>query len=162
MKKHFLAIAALIIAAFTGCQKEQSEFTTESLQGTCTLQGKITYDKGVTADDLVTHIESKASGVTVVLSFDYSAYATGATGKKYYTTTTDEDGNYSFTVAVGSNPISASNVEIGIAPFEKTYGFVNTDSEFTIEQRLYTIFTPASATFENYQVVVRNLYVKCE
>ncbi len=162
MKKHFLVIAALVLAAFTGCQKEQSEFTTENLQGTCTLQGQVTYDKGVTADDLETHIKSKASEVTVVLSIDYSAYAAGATGKKYYTTTTDENGNYSFTIAVGSTPISAANVEIGITPFEKTYGFVNTEREFTIEQRLYTKYTPANAALENYQVVICDLFVKCE
>ena len=40
MKKHFLAIAALIIATFTESQKEQSEFTTESHQGTCGADGK--------------------------------------------------------------------------------------------------------------------------
>ena len=162
MKKHLLIIAALALAAFTGSQKEQSEFNIENLQGTCTLKGQVTYDKGVTADDLVTHLDAKASEVTVVLSIDYSAYGSTASGKKYYTTTTDEEGNYSFTVSVGPNPINAGNVEIAVVPFEKTYGFINDESDYVREQRLYTEYSPASATLENYQIVVRDLFVECE
>lgn len=123
MKNSFISLLAVALGAaalFTSCEKEQSVFSPESLPGSCTVTGVITYNEGVAlvGDQYVTNHEVPAAGQVVMLTIE--SYEYGANGAaQILTDTLDAEGRYEFTL---SAPISKDlNGSLEVIPFKAPY-----------------------------------------
>ena len=123
MKNNFISMLAVALGAaalFTSCEKEQSVFSPESLPGSCTVTGVITYNEGVAlvGDQYVTNHEVPAAGQVVMLTIE--SYEYGANGAaQILTDTLDAEGRYEFTL---SAPISKDlNGSLEVIPFKAPY-----------------------------------------
>ncbi len=124
LKVFSLVCLGAIVLGTTSCKK-QSVLDPEAITETATIKGKVTVLAGMKWDDQskkavqITEDEP-IQGVTVVLEVPYSAYdKTNTSGEaQQITTTTDAEGNYSFSVKYAST--NKATVTIYTQPFEST------------------------------------------
>lgn len=132
LKVFSLVCLGAIVLGTTSCKK-QSVLDPEAITETATIKGKVTVLAGMKWEE-----ESKSAvniteaepvqGVTVVLEVPYSAYDASNTSNEaqQFTTTTDAEGNYSFSVKYAST--NAKAVTVYTQPFESTiYKWDNAD-----------------------------------
>ena len=91
----FLVCLAMLTLGFFGCQKEQSELNIADSQYFSTIQGTLFYPAGVSQSDVG---GTPVAGKTVFVDVPYSYYSSSATGTKRFTTTTNSQGKFSFTI----------------------------------------------------------------
>ena len=133
MKKHFLLFAAIAVA-LVGC-KEQSELSLDNIKDVATISGYVSYSTGQYAEEnnYSTEVTVPAAGRTVYVDIPYSAYSSGATGTKTFTTVVDSLGNYTLSIPVPAVGVSGASLR-----FE----------EFTAEQSLYQRMEEGKPVFE--------------
>ena len=121
MKKHFLLFAAIAVA-LVGCKK-QSELSLDNIKDVATISGYVSYSTGQYAEEnnYSTEVTAPAAGRMVYVDIPYSAYSSGATGTKTFTTVVDSLGHYTLSIPVPSVGVSGASLR-----FE----------EFTAEQSL--------------------------
>ena len=148
MKNSFISLLAVALGAaalFTSCEKEQSVFSPESLPGSCTVTGVITYNEGVAlvGDQYVTDHEVPAAGQVVMLSIPNSSYAPyyqGSNGSQIYTDTLDAEGRYEFTIPAPAAGNSLSG-KLEVIPFKAPYAeyIVNANQLVEYDSVQYTL-----------------------
>lgn len=133
MKKHFLLFAAIAVA-LVGCKK-QSELSLDNIKDVATISGYVSYSTGQYAEEnnYSTEVTAPAAGRTVYVDIPYSAYSSGATGTKTFTTVVDSLGNYTLSIPVPAVGVSGASLR-----FE----------EFTAEQSLYQRMEEGQPVFE--------------
>ena len=110
VKNFFLPIMAIASLLFVGCQKDQSEFTLDSITDMTTISGNAYYSTGVdtVGTNYTYDVLKPAVGRKVFVEVDYSQYQSGAgQGKKIYETIIDENGHFSIQVPTKSTGIQA-------------------------------------------------------
>ncbi len=125
--------AACATIMLTSCSEDQTSFDTSKMPGKATISGKVVYNQGTTiADDgKFSYNFIPAAKLTVYAEVPNSYYMDGAEGCTTYTTETDEEGNYSFSIPTG---VDEANVTISTQPFEST----STSVEI-VDQKLETV-----------------------
>ncbi|MDE6196493.1 MAG: hypothetical protein K2F91_01340 [Muribaculaceae bacterium] len=104
-----LAAAFFAASLLVACSDEQTTFNIENVPGRCTLQGQIVYNQGTTYEGgkFVYNYKPVANS-EVFVTVDNSGYGNGLTGETTFTTTTDEQGNYTIEIPAPSNSITAT------------------------------------------------------
>lgn len=152
MKNSFISLLAVALGAaalFTSCEKEQSVFSPESLPGSCTVTGVITYNEGVAlvGDQYVTDHEVPAAGQVVMLTIE--SYEYGANGAaQILTDTLDAEGRYEFTLPA---PISKElNGTLEVIPFKAPYAnyIANVNQLVEYDSLVYTL-NPTNVTIRD-------------
>ena len=148
MKNSFISLLAVALGAaalFTSCEKEQSVFSPESLPGSCTVTGVITYNEGVAlvGDQYVTDHEVPAAGQVVMLSILNSSYDPNNQvphGSQIYTDTLDAEGRYEFTIPAPAADNSLSG-KLEVIPFKAPYAeyIVNANQLVEYDSVQYTL-----------------------
>lgn len=153
MKNSFISLLAVALGAaalFTSCEKEQSVFSPESLPGSCTVTGVITYNEGVAlvGDQYVTNHEVPAAGQVVMLSIPNGSYDgtydpnynQGTHGSQIYTDTLDAEGRYEFTIPAPAAGNSLSG-KLEVIPFKAPYAeyIVNANQLVEYDSVQYTL-----------------------
>ena len=117
MKNSFISLLAVALGAaalFTSCEKEQSVFSPESLPGSCTVTGVITYDEGYAALEqggIISSHKIPAVGQVAMLAINNNSYGGQNQGKQIYLDTLDAEGRYEFTIpAPERSPLSHSRL----------------------------------------------------
>ncbi len=122
MKKSFLKWAgmAFLAVCVASCDK-QSELTLEDIKApgsSVSVSGYVemqtdwkwnddVYPKRATPRDTI-----PAAGITVILELPNSSFDAGASGNQILTTTTNEDGVYSFNVTINPNKTASAKIII--------------------------------------------------
>ena len=103
--KKILLCAAMAMLALVGCEKAvQSELNFDDVKDFATVTGKLVGYVDVPGQATV---KQALAGVRVYVEVPNSEYRTGADGNRLFEGKTDEEGNYSIKVALGTKGIAA-------------------------------------------------------
>lgn len=104
-----LAMALMASALFVACSDEQSTFNIEEIPGRCAISGQIVYNQGTTYEDgKFVYNYKPLANAEVFVTVSNSDYDDDFSGNSVFTTTTDEQGNYSIEIPATSKNISAT------------------------------------------------------
>ena len=155
MKNSFISLLAVALGAaalFTSCEKEQSVFSPESLPGSCTVTGVITYDEGYAALEqggIISSHKIPAVGQVAMLAIDNSSYNPGQNqGKQIYLDTLDAEGRYEFTIPAPANGETLTG-EITVIPFKASHGIYQNNQLVILDSVLYEATAPSSVTIQD-------------
>ncbi len=159
MKKTILfAAVAIGTLLFPACnEKKQSEMTMDAIQGRATIQGRIMYDQGAlqVEDAMLVGVNmTPAKDVTVSVKVPYSEYKSTSEGNAIYTTKTDAEGNYSISIPVGSEAVTAT---VSVLPFYADYGQYQDGTISTIEGALFTASTSAQVSLDQGDIQIQDV-----
>lgn len=103
--KKILLCAAMAMLALVGCEKAvQSELNFEDVKDFATVTGKLV---GYVNTPGEATVKQALAGVRVYVEVPNDEYRTGAEGNRLFEGKTDEEGNYSIKVALGTKGITA-------------------------------------------------------
>lgn len=156
MKNSFISLLAVALGAaalFTSCEKEQSVFSPESLPGSCTVTGVITYDEGYAALEqggIISSHKIPAVGQVAMLAISnssYTIYGSQNQGNQIYLDTLDAEGRYEFTIPAPANGETLTG-EITVIPFKASHGIYQNNQLVILDSVLYEA-TPSSVTIRD-------------
>lgn len=171
MKKSFLKWAGLVFLAVcvASCEK-QSEMSLENIKApgsSVSVSGYVEMQTDWKWNDDVSRAIPRdtipAEGITVILELPNSSFDAGASGKQILTTTTNEDGVYSFNVTI--NPNETATAKIIIPQFameeEGTY-FTNIYDEDSKEKGIlfYEVKTQNVTLASNQDKLVSKFFLQ--
>lgn len=162
--KKILLCAAMAMLALVGCEKaQQSELNFEDVKDFATVTGKLVGYVDVPGQATV---KQALGGVRVYVEVPNSEYRTGADGNRLFEGKTDEEGNYTIKVALGTKGIAAGKALLKWDDFhmeiagrtvyfqfgQKNLGALNKDDfredEITIDQDPVLNSTVGTATLQ--------------
>lgn len=157
MKNSFISLLAVALGAaalFTSCEKEQSVFSPESLPGSCTVTGVITYDEGYAALEqggIISSHKIPAVGQVAMLAINnssYTPYGGQNQGKQIYLDTLDAEGRYEFTIPAPANGETLTG-EITVIPFKASHGIYQNNQLVILDSVLYENTAASNVTIQD-------------
>ena len=157
MKNSFISLLAVALGAaalFTSCEKEQSVFSPESLPGSCTVTGVITYDEGYAALEqggIISSHKIPAVGQVAMLAINnnsYTHYGSQTQGKQIYLDTLDAEGRYEFTIPAPANGETLRG-EITVIPFKASHGIYQNNQLVILDSVLYENAAASHVTIQD-------------
>lgn len=102
MKKNGILLTALALLAMVGCENpEQSTLDFEEIGNKATISGVVTINKDGNQTSIV-----PMAGSSVRAEVNYSEYSSTSTGVKVFEATTNENGEYTLEIPVGTKAIA--------------------------------------------------------
>lgn len=154
MKNSFISLLAVALGAaalFTSCEKEQSVFSPESLPGSCTVTGVITYDEGYAALEqggIISSHKIPAVGQVAMLAINNNSYGGQNQGKQIYLDTLDAEGRYEFTIPAPANGKTLTG-EITVIPFKASHGIYQNNQLVILDSVLYENTAASNVTIQD-------------
>lgn len=154
MKNSFISLLAVALGAaalFTSCEKEQSVFSPESLPGSCTVTGVITYDEGYAALEqggIISSHKIPAVGQVAMLAINNNSYGVQNQGKQIYLDTLDAEGRYEFTIPAPANGETLTG-EITVIPFKASHGIYQNNQLVILDSVLYENTAASNVTIQD-------------
>lgn len=104
MKKNGILLTALALLAMVGCENpEQSTLDFEEIGNKATISGVVTINKDGNQTSIV-----PMAGSSVRAEVNYSEYSSTSTGVKVFEATTNENGEYTLEIPVGTKAIAVT------------------------------------------------------
>lgn len=126
--KKILLCAAMAMLALVGCEKQQnSELNFDDVKGKAVVTGKLVGYVNAPGEATV---KQALAGIRVYVQVPNSEYRKGAEGNSLFESKTDEEGNYSIEVKLGTKGIAANQAKLRWDDFHIEIGGKNVYFQF--------------------------------
>lgn len=154
----FFAAAACAALLMTSCSEEQSVFNVQNVPGRSILKGHVEYNTGTTLENghfVYNYVPAANLDLKVIVdNSNYGDYA----GETVFTTTTDENGNYSIELPAPLE--NHSDITIQSSQFEGTYSTVqaiNNQIQTVEETVVFGVYDSSDIYFLADGICIKNL-----